>query len=203
MWSFSHWRRQRTLARHPVAEELWQNVCARLPILDGLSSGQHAQLRDACVLFLHDKHLSALPGVDLDDEQRLFLAAQAQLPLLNLGELNWYQGFHEIVLYPDDFVSPQRHRDASGVEHEWDGEHSGEAWLQGPVILAWPGVLSSGGWDGYNLVIHELAHKLDMLNGDANGLPPLHSDMQVTEWARVMQSAFDDLNRQLDHNPDA
>ncbi|POP70463.1 M90 family metallopeptidase [Pseudomonas syringae] len=203
MWSFSHWRRQRTLARHPVAEELWQNVCARLPILDGLSSGQHAQLRDACVLFLHDKHLSALPGVDLDDEQRLFLAAQAQLPLLNLGELNWYQGFHEIVLYPDDFVSPQRHRDASGVEHEWDGEHSGEAWLQGPVILAWPGVLSSGGWDGYNLVIHELAHKLDMLNGDANGLPPLHSDMQVTEWARVMQSAFDDLNRQLDDNPDA
>ncbi|WP_346397872.1 zinc-dependent peptidase [Pseudomonas syringae] len=203
MWSFSNWRRQRTLARHPVAEELWQNVCARLPILDGLSNGLRAQLRDACVLFLHDKHLSALPGVDLDDEQRLFLAAQAQLPLMNLGELNWYQGFHEIVLYPDDFVSPQRHRDASGVEHEWDGEHSGEAWLQGPVILAWPGVLSSGGWDGYNLVIHELAHKLDMLNGDANGLPPLHSDMQVTEWARVMQSAFDDLNRQLDHNPDA
>ena len=203
MWSFSHWRRQRTLARHPVADGLWQNVCVRLPILDGLNKAQHAQLRDACVLFLHDKHLSALPGVDLDDEQRLFLAAQAQLPLLNLGELNWYQGFHEIVLYPDDFVSPQRHRDASGVEHEWDGEHSGEAWLQGPVILAWPGVLSSGGWDGYNLVIHELAHKLDMLNGDANGLPPLHSDMQVTEWARIMQSAFDDLNRQLDHNPDA
>ncbi|MCF4983323.1 zinc-dependent peptidase, partial [Pseudomonas syringae] len=173
MWSFSHWRRQRTLARHPVAEELWQNVCARLPILDGLSNGQHAQLRDACVLFLHDKHLSALPGVDLDDEQRLFLTAQAQLPLLNLGELNWYQGFHEIVLYPDDFVSPQRHRDASGVEHEWDGEHSGEAWLQGPVILAWPGVLSSGGWDGYNLVIQDLAHQLVMLNGDPTLLPPL------------------------------
>ncbi len=57
--------------------------------------------------------------------------------------------------------------------------------------------------DGYNLVIHELAHKLDMLNGDANGLPPLHSDMRVTEWAAVMQSAFDDLNRQLDQDPDA
>ncbi|KAA8695410.1 Inner membrane protein [Pseudomonas caricapapayae] len=203
MWSFSNWRRQRTLARHPVADELWRKVRERLPILDGLSSGQHAHLRDACVLFLNDKHLSALPGVDLDDEQRLFLAAQAQLPLLALGELNWYQGFHEIVLYPDDFVSPQRHRDASGVEHEWEGEHSGEAWLQGPVILAWPGVLSSGEWDGYNLVIHELAHKLDMLNGDANGLPPLHSDMQVTEWASVMQRAFDDLNRQLDQNPEA
>lgn len=143
MWSFSSWRRRRTLGRHPVAEELWQQVRKRMPILDGLSTEQDAHLRDACVLFLNDKHLSALPGVELDDEQRLFLAAQAQLPLLSLGELNWYQGFHEIVLYPDDFVSPQRHRDASGVEHEWDGEHSGEAWLQGPVILAWPGVLSS------------------------------------------------------------
>lgn len=203
MWSLRNWRRRRTLARHPVAEELWQQVRKRLPILDGLSTEQDAHLRDACVLFLNDKHLSALQGVELDDEQRLFLAAQAQLPLLSLGELNWYQGFHEIVLYPDDFVSPQRHRDASGVEHEWDGEHSGEAWLQGPVILAWPGVLSSGDWDGYNLVIHELAHKLDMLNGDANGLPPLHSDMRVTDWANVMQSAFDDLNRQLDQDPDA
>ena len=64
-------------------------------------------------------------------------------------------------------------------------------------------MLASGNWEGYNLVIHELAHKLDMLNGDANGLPPLHHDMRVQEWASVMQSAFDDLNRQLDANPDA
>ncbi|TFZ33109.1 zinc-dependent peptidase, partial [Pseudomonas syringae] len=121
MGSCSRGGRVRALARRPDAEDLWQNVCARLPILDGLSSEQHAQLRDACVLFLHAKHLSALPGVDLDDEQRLFLAAQAQLPLLNLGELNWYQGFHDIVLYPDDFVSPPRPRHASGAHHDGDG----------------------------------------------------------------------------------
>ncbi|MEE1868833.1 MULTISPECIES: M90 family metallopeptidase [Pseudomonas] len=203
MWSLSAWRRRRTLARHPIDPQRWQRVRERLPMLDGLTSDEDHWLREACVLFLHEKHLSALPGVELDGEQRLFLAAQAQLPLLHLGELNWYQGFHEIVLYPDDFLSPQRHRDASGVEHEWNGEHSGEAWQQGPVILAWPGVLSSGGWEGYNLVIHELAHKLDMLNGDANGLPPLHNDMRVSDWAKAMQDAFDDLNRQLDRNPDA
>jgi hypothetical protein len=201
MWSLRDWRRRRTLANTPVAPQLWQRVCQRLPILDGLSAEQNNWLRDNSVLFLHDKQLTTLPGVELDDEQRLFLAAQAQLPLLNLGDLNWYQGFHEIVLYPDDFISPQRHRDSSGVEHQWNGEHSGEAWLQGPVILAWPGVLSSGGWDAYNLVIHELAHKLDMLDGDANGLPPLHRDMRTSEWAEVMQSAYDDLNHQLDHHP--
>ncbi|MCO8162947.1 zinc-dependent peptidase [Pseudomonas sp. 21LCFQ010] len=202
MWSFGKWRRARTLKRNPVPDALWQRVLERLPILDGLGDEQLAWLRDACVLFLQDKHLTTLPGVTLDDEQRLLLAAQAQLPLLNLGELNWYQGFHELVIYPDDFLSPQRYRDSSGVEHQYDGEHSGEAWYQGPVILAWAGVASSGGWEAYNLVIHELAHKLDMLNGDANGLPPLHSDMRVSAWASAMQGAFDDMNRQLDADPD-
>lgn len=182
---------------------LWQQVLQHLPIVDGLSEEQLVWLRDASVLFLQDKHLTCLPGVVLSDEQHLFLAVQAQLPLLNLGDLNWYRGFHELVIYPDDFLSPQRYRDASGIEHQYDAEHSGEAWYQGPVILAWAGVQSGGGWDAYNLVIHELAHKLDMLNGDANGLPPLHGTMRISDWADAMQSAFDDLNRQLDNDPDA
>jgi hypothetical protein len=203
MWSLSAWRRRRTLAKHPVAAETWQRVRQHLSFLDGLSDAEDQWLRESSVLFLQEKHLSVLAGVELHQEERLLLAAQAQLPLLHLGDLNWYQGFHEIVLYPDDFVSPQRHRDASGVEHEWNGEHSGEAWQQGPVILAWPGVLASGGWEGYNLVIHELAHKLDMLNGSANGQPPLHGNMRASEWASVMQSAYDNLNRQLDRNPHA
>ena len=203
MWSLRAWRRQRTLAKHPVADETWQRVRHHLSFLDGLSEAEDQWLREASVLFLEEKHLTTLPGVELHQEQRLLLAAQAQLPLLHLGDLPWYRGFHEIVLYPDDFLSPQRHRDANGVEHEWDGEHSGEAWQQGPIILAWPGVEASGGWEGYNLVIHELAHKLDMLNGDANGLPPLHHGMHVGDWSAAMQSAYDDLNRQLDAKPDA
>ena len=153
MWSFSAWRRKRTLARYPITPQQWQAVRERLPMLDGITDEEDRWLREACILFLLDKHLTCLPGVEPDDEQRLLLAAQAQLPLLHLGELNWYQGFHEIILYPDDFKSPQRHRDASGVEHVWDGEHSGEAWQQGPIILAWSGVLASGGWEAYNLVI--------------------------------------------------
>jgi len=71
------------------------------------------------------------------------------------------------------------------------------------VILAWPGVQSSGGWDAYNLVIHELAHKLDMLNGDANGLPPLHRNMRIDAWAQAMQQAYDQMNAELDANPEA
>ncbi|MCQ2045497.1 zinc-dependent peptidase [Stutzerimonas stutzeri] len=203
MWSFRAWQRKRILARNPVAPELWQQVLDSLPILDGLSGDELNRLRERAVLFLHDKRLTPLAGVELQAEDRLRLALQAQLPLLHLADLGWYRGFHEIVIYPDDFLSPQKHRDAAGVEHEWDAEHSGEAWLQGPVILAWPGVQQSGGWEAYNLVIHELAHKLDMLNGDANGLPPLHRQMRVDAWASAMQRAYDQLDRMLDADPDA
>ncbi|WP_061240802.1 zinc-dependent peptidase [Ectopseudomonas composti] len=203
MWSLKAWRRRRTLEHNPVAPTEWSEVRRRLPILDGLDEHEEQKLRERAVLFLHDKHLTALSGLQLDPVQRLLLAVQAQLPLLHLGELDWYQGFHEIILYPDDFLSPQRHRDASGIEHEWDDARSGEAWQHGPVILAWPGVESSGGWEGYNLVIHELAHKLDMLDGSANGLPPLHRDMRVQDWATAMQSAYDALNAELDANPNA
>jgi len=203
VWSFRAWRRRRILTRHPVDPALWAAVLQRLPILDGLDEAEEQRLRERSVLFLQAKHLTALPGVELGEQERLLLAAQSQLPLLHLEELDWYRGFHELLLYPDDFLSPQRHRDSSGVVHEWDAEHSGEAWQQGPVILAWPGVQASGEWEGYNLVIHELAHKLDMLNGDPNGLPPLHRDMRVSDWASAMQTAFDDLNAQLDADPDA
>ena len=203
MWSFRAWQRKRILARNPVAPELWQQVLDSLPILDGLSGDELSRLRERAVLFLHDKRLTPLAGVELQAEDRLRLALQAQLPLLHLADLGWYRGFHEIVIYPDDFLSPQKHRDAAGVEHEWDAEHSGEAWLQGPVILAWPGVQQSGGWEAYNLVIHELAHKLDMLNGDANGLPPLHADMRVQDWAAALQAAYDDLDARLEADPDA
>jgi len=203
MWSLRAWQRKRILTRFPVEPELWQAVFDSLPILDGLDDRELTRLRERSILFLHDKRLTALPGVELQPADRLRLALQAQLPLLHLPDLGWYQGFHEIVLYPDDFRSPQKHRDASGVVHEWDAEHSGEAWLQGPVILAWPGVQESGGWEGYNLVIHELAHKLDMLGGDANGLPPLHRDMRIDAWASAMQSAYDSLNATLDADPGA
>jgi Mlc titration factor MtfA (ptsG expression regulator) len=203
MWSLHAWRRRRLLSRYPVSDSCWAAVRRRLPILDGLSAEQDCRLRERAVLFLQRKRLSILHGLSLDEVDRLSLAALAELPLLELAELNWYRGFHELIVYPDDFISPQRHRDANGIEHEWDAEHSGEAWQYGPLILAWSGVQASGHWDGYNLVVHELAHKLDMLGGAANGLPPLHRNMRVKDWASAMQQAFDGLNHRLERDPEA
>lgn len=70
MWSLSDWRRRRTLARHPIDPQLWQQVRERLPILDGLNDEEDQWLREACILFLRDKHLTTLPGVELNDGER-------------------------------------------------------------------------------------------------------------------------------------
>ncbi len=92
MWSLSAWRRRRLLAKHPIADDTWQRVRHHLSFLDGISAEQDQWLREACVVFLAEKHLTALPGVELHQEQRLLLAAQAQLPLMNLGDLELVRG---------------------------------------------------------------------------------------------------------------
>jgi Mlc titration factor MtfA (ptsG expression regulator) len=74
----------------------------------------------------------------------------------------------------------------------------GEAWLKGPLILSGRDAMRSGALDGINVVIHECAHKLDMLNGDANGFPPLHRGMNAAEWSRVFSAAYEDLCRRVD-----
>ncbi|TWI52414.1 hypothetical protein IQ22_03558 [Pseudomonas duriflava] len=186
------------LKRTPVSPDLWAAVHARLPIIAGLDAANDLLLQQRSLLFLAHKRITLLGNLILDDVDRLALAAQAVFPLLSLPDQNWYRGFHEVILYPQDFASPQRYRDEVGVEHEELNELSGEAWVQGPVIMAWSGIQESGDWTGYNLVIHELMHKIDMLRGEANGLPPLHREMSVADWAFTLQSAYDDLNQRLE-----
>ena len=196
-----NWLNRRTLQRHVLDPQQWEALCASLPLLHGLDAGERQRLGELAVLFLHGKRIDALQGLQLDEADRLHLAAQACLPLLALPAADWYQGFRQILLYPADFISPQQWIDEDGLEHCGEEIRSGEAWQHGPVILSWPEVEASGGLDGFNLPIHELAHKLDMLTGSANGQPPLHADMRPAEWTQVMQAAYDWLCHEVDQHP--
>ena len=80
-----------------------------------------------------------------------------------------------------------------GIVHEGSQHRSGEAWLRGPVILSWKDAKHSGERDGHNVVIHEFVHKLDMLNGRANGFPPLQADMDPARWTEIMTRDFEDF----------
>jgi MtfA peptidase len=194
---FKAWRRRRILARHRVPEAQWAPLVAGVPALGRLDGAARERLRALCLLFLHEKRFEPAGGVVLDDAKRLRIAALACLPILELG-FDAYSGFVSIVVYPDEFVVRDReYEDEDGVVHSGDDVLSGEAWQQGPVILAWSEVEASGLGEGFNVVAHEFVHKLDMLSGEANGVPPLHSGMRVPEWVAAFDAAYEDLVAQL------
>ena len=122
--------------------------------------------------------------------------------MLELG-LDAYAGFVSVIVYPGEFlVRGREHEDETGVVHTGDDVLSGEAWEQGPVILAWEDVQASGQGDGFDVVAHEFAHKLDLLDGAINGVPALHADMSFEVWVRTFQTAYDTLTAQLDRGID-
>jgi Mlc titration factor MtfA (ptsG expression regulator) len=191
------WRRRRILARAAFDEQQWRAVARRFAFVEVLGEEEQAKLRDWVVLFLHDKSFSAAAGLMLTDEMQLTIATQACILILGL-DLDYYRGWSEIIVYPAQFVPRHQYTDEAGVVHETAHPHMGEAWLHGPVVLSWDDVAANDMPEGMNVVIHEFAHKLDMLNGDANGFPPLHADMSRREWAQTFRSAYEDFCARVD-----
>ncbi|HET7132885.1 MAG TPA: M90 family metallopeptidase [Gammaproteobacteria bacterium] len=199
---FKSWRRRRVLARQSIPDDLWKGALAASPVLARLPPPQLERLRETALLFLHEKRFEPAVGYAIDERMRVRIAALAALPILELG-LDYYQNFVSIVLHPDEFVVRDREIvDEDGVVHTGDDLLSGEAWEQGPVILAWAEVEESGRGEGYNVVAHELAHKIDMLSGEADGAPPLHSGMRLAEWTAAFDDAYEHLLDELDRGKD-
>lgn len=174
----------------------WAEVLS-LPVFDGLSPDEAGQLRELAVELIADKHFSGAAGHAVDSAMATRIAAFATLPVLNIG-YSWYRGWTEIVVYPAEFVPEREYVDDFGVVHRVRQPLSGEAWEGGPLVLSWDDVLHSGGGEGYNVVIHEFAHKLDMKNGAVDGLPALHSGLKPDEWGRVFNQAYDHFCLRVD-----
>ncbi|HJV60518.1 MAG TPA: M90 family metallopeptidase, partial [Albitalea sp.] len=174
---WSGWRRrreQRTLERRAIPDALWQLTLLRYPFLARRDDADQAQLRRLATLFLAEKEFHGAQGLVVTDEIAVAIAAQACLPVLRLG-LQLYAGFVGIVVHPDEVVAQREVMDEDGIVHQYDETLAGEAMGGGPVMLSWHDVQAAGEsaeW-GYNVVIHEFAHVLDMGDGEADGVPPL------------------------------
>ncbi len=198
-----HLRIRYTLSHHPVPHEAWETLMRDAVIFSGLSAVERAHLRELTTLFLHRKSFDGAQGLVLTIEMRLAVAAQACLLILKLG-LEYYDGWVEIVIYPGAFQVTRDDADADGLVSLQQQTLSGESWFRGPVILSWDDVAAglAGVHPGHNVVVHEFAHKLDMLNGSANGMPPLRTDMVRQQWTDGFSDAYDYLQQQLvQHHP--
>jgi len=179
-----------------IPQALWDATLARHPFLAERDAADLQQLRLLSMQFLGSKQFSGAQGLLVTDEMALSIAAQACLPVLRLG-LHWYDDFSGIVIHPDAMLAPREVHDETGVVHHYQEELSGEAMPGGPVSLSWPDVQAASVADGYNLVIHEFAHKLDMRDGLADGCPPMPSRALARRWQTVMQAAYRDFKEAL------
>ena len=191
-------REAKVLARRAIPDSLWQLTLARLPFLAQRSDADLAELRRLASLFLDQKEFTGADGLVVDDAMAVCIAAQAVLPVLRFG-LAPYDGFVGIVVHPDEVVAQREVMDDDGVVHAYDEVLAGEAMEGGPVMLSWRDVADAGetAASGYNVVIHEFAHVLDMGDGAADGVPPLPSAQARRDWLAVLMPAYDRHGEQV------
>jgi len=191
---------QYILRKHPISSVLWGKLANSLPLCRQLNPKELHKLRQLTTLFLYEKTFTGVKGFELDDEKKMIIAIQACLPILNL-DMSYYDGWIEIVVYPDTFVIYRKNTDNFGLVTDESIAAAGEAWSHGPLILAWTDVErdSFRPRKGHNVIIHEFSHKLDMLNGRANGMPPLHPSMRRSHWTKSLSRAYDILVKKIDN----
>lgn len=200
------WRERQFSARHPFPEKAWAEARARLPLLAAAPAEEADRLGKRAWQFLHAKRLSLHPelaeNTPFDLPAQLGLAAQACLLTLGWSDEEHIEAFanvHEVLILPDAFRRQVEEMDEFGVMHEYEDERAGETSHQGPVVVAFPDLMESGDFTGFNVLIHEFAHKLDLGNSlDVDGFPPLPREIDPREWHQVFMGAWEDLQAHLE-----
>jgi MtfA peptidase len=187
------WRRQR-FDRLPFPAAWLGILQERLPYYRLLSEGEQSELRKLIRVFLAEKKFEGCGGLEITDEIRVTIAAQACILLLN-REHDYYAGLHSVLVYPSSYRAPSKFVDAAGVVHESDQGRLGEAWLRGAIILSWDDVRRDSGdfGDGHNVTLHEFAHQLDQQDGTFDGAPLLEKRSHYRSWARVLMTEYQAL----------
>lgn len=198
-------------ARPKIPQDLWQLTLNDHPFLPQDATADAPRLRQLCELFLHKKEFHGSNGLVVTDKMALAIAAQACLPILNLGSpaqaLAWYDDFVGIVVHPGEVLAWRETTDEVGVAHHYQEVLAGEAMDGGPIMLSWQDVHAAGqsAERGYNVVIHEFTHKLDLRDGQADGCPALWPGFMGASstkharnlWLTTLEPAYQQFQEQV------
>lgn len=169
-----------------------------MPLYRALPDSLRAQLHGHVNVFLEEKVFVGCGGIELTDEMKVTIAAQACVLLLN-RITDYFPGFTTILVYPDTYVAREVMSDGL-LETVEEQARAGESWHRGPVVLSWEDVIRAAAdeFAGENVVLHEFAHKLDEENERLDGLPVLNDRSQYESWAKVFEQEFDSLQRSVE-----
>tara|TARA_R110001606_G_scaffold339869_1_gene488007 strand:+ start:812 stop:1636 length:825 start_codon:yes stop_codon:yes gene_type:complete len=195
-----HWsarRRRKQLLASQLSPDQRAIVMRSVPLVRRLPGALRQTLEGKIALFLHQIEFIGCDGVEVTEEMRLSIAAQACLLVVNTDA--WYVNLLTVLIYPGAFKS--RRAEHNGyVVTERETVRTGESWARGPVILSWAdarqGAIDDS--DGHNVVFHEFAHQLDDLSGHTDGVPVLDKGQSFAEWERVFVTAFKAHSRKVE-----
>ncbi|MGM0541860.1 MAG: zinc-dependent peptidase [Pseudomonadota bacterium] len=196
---------QRRLRKNKIPLTLWHQSTAQMPLISRYSGREKMLLRLLASEVLSDKAIIPVKNFELTDEMQVVIATQVAILLFGLAEpetdpnLSWIHNWNQILVYPTAFHNGRNTVfNAQGLLQSLAGVESGETHYQGGIIIDWaddqPHPLRK---HANQVLLHEMAHKLDMLDGDTNGHPPLHSNMSHQAWYEAFETAFKTLNQQL------
>ena len=201
-WAFRSWRKRRRrthVRKTPLSADHIGLLDQHVHLYRNLTPDLRDELHGHVNVLLDEKNFFGLGGQAITDEVRLTVAGYAGLLLLG-RETQYFPGFSSILIYPDTIVTTQVHRDGQ-VEVQKESHRAGESWKRGPVVLSWDSVKRGAmANDGFNVVIHEFAHKLDEEDGAVDGAPLLSDASAYREWATVLTEEFASLERRVRKN---
>jgi Mlc titration factor MtfA (ptsG expression regulator) len=176
------------------------------PAYRALDADQRSRLHQLVQVFIGDKRFEGAGGLQMTDEIRVMIAAQACMLLLGMNPDVPFPGLRSIIVYPRAYFATMKSVSTAGVVTEETTRRAGESWShvfgmssQGPVVLAWDQVTkgASDPSDARNVVFHEFAHQLDSHATGMDGAPVLGSRTSYSAWARVLGREYRSLRREL------
>ncbi len=187
-------KRTRLLAAPFPAD--WERIVRKnVPLYNRLPESMREQLGGLVHVFLAEKDFEGCAGLEITDEIRVTVAAQACMLLLN-RKAAYFRKLRTILVYPHTYAARTMSSDGN-ITIEGQSIRLGESWQNGPVVLAWDSV--TGGTlniaDARNVVLHEFAHQLDQEDGAADGAPTLEQRSRYVAWARVLGEEYENLQK--------
>ena len=190
-------RRRERLRAEPFPSTWHATLERNLPFFRRLSEADQQELLGHVQVFIAEKYFEGCGGLELTDEIRITIAAQACLLLLH-RKTDYYPHLTSILVYPTGYTTEEERHLGGGVWEEGPEDRLGQTSSQlRALVLAWDAARRGGAdpTDGQNVVLHEFAHQLDFENRTADGTPALETHAEYLAWARVMGAEFKSLRR--------
>jgi len=200
MISGRRWIRPVRFLEEPIPPEWAEIMHERFPLSRQLTESERTRLLRYVQLFLHEKNIEGCNGLEITDEIRVTIAAQACYLLLGLNA-GCYPDLKTVLVYRRAYIPKENTLDQArvgtgGVQRPPQAR-LGESWLHGTVVLSWDATVSGAAnfRDGRNVVFHEFAHRLDQQDGVADGLPAALEISSLQTWAELIGKHHERLKK--------